>query len=295
MPVADRRGARFLTALVLAFCASAVACGGTGNRLTQIVEARRLASELHVQFTKAADAANVAVMADTDEASAAAAGQAGEAARAATHALRELEPILRSLGYEEERRHLETFGARFDEYKKLDAEILPLAVENTNLKAQRLSFGQAREAYDAFRRALESAVRAGGAQEPHLEALAAGVRVAVLEIRVLQAPHIAESEDEAMSRLEEQMKAAEAEARAALAQLNALTAPAARPGLAAATAALDRFMGINAEIVTLSRRNSNVRSLALSLGRKRRVVADCDDQLRALEDALATHPFPATR
>ena len=39
---------------------------------------------------------------------------------------------------------LETFTGRFDEYRRLDDEILPLAVENTNLKAQRLSFGPAR-------------------------------------------------------------------------------------------------------------------------------------------------------
>jgi hypothetical protein len=51
--------------------------------------------------------------------------------------------------------------------------------------------------------------------------------------------------------------------------------PAFRQSLEAA-AALDRFTAINTEIVTLSRRNSNVRSLALSLGRKRTVTALCD-------------------
>ena len=45
----------------------------------------------------------------------------------------------------------------------------------------------------------------------------------------------------------------------------------------------------------LSRRNSEVRSQALSLGRKRTVIAVCDDQLRALEEALAGHEIRATR
>jgi hypothetical protein len=54
-------------------------------------------------------------------------------------------------------------------------------------------------------------------------------------------------------------------------------------------------MAIHTEIITLSRRNSDVRSLALSLGRKRIVTAACDDQLRALEQALAKHEFTATR
>src|SRR6185503_14559971 len=51
----------------------------------------------------------------------------------------------------------------------------------------------------------------------------------------------------------------------------------------------------NAETVALSRRNTNVRSLALSLGRKRMVTAECDDQLGVLEQALAGHPSGATR
>ena len=54
-------------------------------------------------------------------------------------------------------------------------------------------------------------------------------------------------------------------------------------------------MAVNDEIVALSRRNSNVRSLALSLGRKRMVTAECEDELRALEEALAKHEFTATR
>ena len=47
--------------------------------------------------------------------------------------------------------------------------------------------------------------------------------------------------------------------------------------------------------MALSRRNSNVRSLALSLGRKRAVTAECDDVLLALQDTLSKHDFKATR
>ena len=54
-------------------------------------------------------------------------------------------------------------------------------------------------------------------------------------------------------------------------------------------------MGVNAQIVALSRRNTNVRSLALSLGQKRTLTAACEDSLRALEDALAKRGFTATR
>ena len=119
--------------------------------LTQQVEARRVASDLQVQFTKAADAANRSVMSDTDDAATAAAREAEEATQAVLRDVGQLESILKSMGYSEELRFLDTFKGRFAEYQKLDAEILPLAIENTNVKAQRLSFGPAREAANAFR------------------------------------------------------------------------------------------------------------------------------------------------
>jgi hypothetical protein len=86
----------------------------------------------------------------------------------------------------------------------------------------------------------------------------------MLEVQVIQSRHIAESDEAAMSRMEAAMAASQTAAGKAL---NAAKA----------------------------RRNSNVRSLALSLGKKRTVTAECDDMLQALEDALAQHHFSATR
>jgi hypothetical protein len=274
----------------------ASACADTSAVLTQVVEARRMASDLHVQFIRASDAANRTVMADTDEASGAAADEARRARQAVEGNLSTLEPILQSLGYREDLDYLEGFKTRFDEYRRLDDEIVPLAVENTNVKAQGLSFGPAREAAETFRTSIEAAVRSSTANaKPCTDALAARAVAAVLEVLALQAPHIAEADADAMTRMEERMAASDAAARNALAQLKTTTASAGGAELASAGEALDRFKAINDEIVALSRRNSNVRSLALSLGRKRVVVAECDDQLTALEQALAKRGFTATR
>jgi hypothetical protein len=271
-------GALSLAVMVLS------ACGGNPGALTRLVEARRLASELHVEFTKAADASNRAVMADTDEASAAAADEARRGRQVVETDIDALRPILQSLGYSADLQALEAFNVRFAEYRTLDNEILPLAVENTNLKAQRLAFGPAQEAASAFGAAVDAAARAArGAC--CAQAAAARARAALLEMQVLQAPHIAESDNAAMTRLETQMAASARQARAALDELKA----------PAAAGALDRFVALNDEIVRLSRRNSNVRSLALSLGRKRKVNAECEDDLQALEQALDKHAFSATR
>ena len=98
-----------------------------------------------------------------------------------------------------------------------------------------------------------------------------------------------------MTRIEKRMATEEASARSALGTLRSLTQQASGPRLAAAAAALDRFMGLNAQIIELSRRNTNVRSLALALGQKRTLTAACEDRLHALQDALAKREFTATR
>jgi hypothetical protein len=51
---------------------------------------------------------------------------------------------------------------------------------------------------------------------------------------------------------------------------------------------------LNRELVMLSRRNSDVRSLALTLG-KRTLIAQCQDQIRGLRETLAKHEMTATR
>lgn len=260
------------------------ACGGSIAVLTQLVEARRLASELHVEFTKATEASNRAVMADTDEASAAGAEEARRARQIVETDLAALRTVLQSLGYRDDLGALDAFQAHFDEYRKVDDEILPLAVENTNLKAQRLSFGSAQEAAQAFASAVAAA--AGVAKAGCCgEAVANRARAALLEIQVLQAPHIAEADDAAMTKIENRMKDLAQTAHAAVDELEA----------ADADAALNRFLKINDEIIILSRRNSNVRSLALSLGRKRMLTAECEDDLAALEQVIAKHQFSATR
>jgi hypothetical protein len=283
---------RFI-AVTLAACAVA---GCRPAVLTQQVEARRLAADLRLQFTKAADAANRAVMADTDQASISAADEARQALRAVERDVEQLAPMLKSLGYADELTYLDTFNQRLAEYRALDEEILPLAVENSNLKAQRLSFGPAREAADMFRSSLEAAARSGSSKDGCCaDALAAKAGAAVLEIQVLHAPHIAEAEDAPMTRMEQRIAALETIAQKALDELKGQLGTRGGAQLAAATAALARFKEVNRELVTLSRRNSEVRSLALSLGRKRMVTAVADDQLRALEEALAKHQFTATR
>lgn len=263
--------------------------------LEQLSAARQLSAELLVQFTKAADAANRAVMADTDEASVAFAREAEQATESVQKEIVALRPILQGLGYSDETRLLEEFASRFEEYRQLDRQILDLAVENTNLKAQRIAFGPAQEAAEAFRDALDGVAPAAPANAWQVEALVARAVVTVREIQVLQAPHIANADEAVMTSMEKKMATSEAAARTALKTLTGLVQPASRPRLAAASAALDRFVDLNAQAIALSRRNTNVRSLVLSLEKKRPLVTACEESLHALRDALAKRGFTGIR
>src|SRR5262245_11906897 len=103
--------------------------------MAQAAEARRLAADTLIEFTKAADAANRAVMSSSDTQSTEAAREADATKQLIDRDVAALRPILHGLGYGEESRDLDEFAAGFAEYKTLDRRILDLAVDNTNLKA----------------------------------------------------------------------------------------------------------------------------------------------------------------
>jgi hypothetical protein len=207
-----------------------------------------------------------------------------------------LDPLLRSLRYSEEAGFLEHFKGQFAAYSELDRRILDLAVQNTNLKAQRLSFGPAFEAADAFTSTLEGVVPSVPREQAwRVRALVATAIGAVREIQALHAPHIADTADSAMSEAEARMQKAESTARSALRSLDALVDRSSRQRLADAGATLDRFVATTQQITGLSRRNTNVRSLTLSLNEKGKVTATCEADLRHLQDALAKRGFAGTR
>jgi len=280
--------------VVALFATMAIGCD-VNTALEHLSEARQISAELNVQFTKASDASNRAVMADTDEASVAYARESEQATLAVQKEIDALRAILQGLEYSDEIRMLDEFAKRFAEYRELDRRILDLAVENTNLKAQRLAFGPAQEAADAFRDALETVEPAGPPNAWQVKALVASAVTTVREIQILQAPHIADADDAVMTRMEKRMATSEAGARAALKTLSGIINPASRPRVAAATAALDRFMDLNAQVIVLSRRNTNVRSLALSLDHKRPLIEACEESLHTLRNSLASRGFTGIR
>ena len=288
-----RAGASWIALMVFSMGAM-IGCD-VNSALQRVSQARHLAADLLVQFTKAVDTADRAVMADTDEASVAFAREAEQAKEKVQKDMDALKPLLEGLNYSNESRLLQEFVNGFTEYCELDRRILDLAVENTNLKAQRLSFGPAQEAADSFRDSLMPVAPLVPADKWRVQALVATAVATVREIQVLQAPHIADADEAVMTRMEKSMATSEAAARNALKALSSLVEPRFQARIVLATTALDRFMAVNQEIISLSRRNTNVRSLALSLNQKAKVIPKCENVLYALRDALSKRGFTGTR
>ena len=271
------------------------ACSAT-PAMQRLGDARRLTAELHLQFTKAADASNRAVMANDDAQASSFAEEVEHAAMTIQQEAKRLQSLLEGLGFSSEAGMVQEFMARFAEYEALDRTILQLAVENTNVKAQRLSFGPAQEAADAFETSLIETMPTDDSEASwRTRALVATAVAAIREIQAVQAPHIAAADDATMGQLDERMAAAEKEARGALERLSRFGHVVVQAGLRDATNALDRFLRLNAEIVALSRRNTDVRSLGLALNQKGQLTAACDRSLVTLQEALAKRGFVGTR
>ncbi|HEY5958612.1 MAG TPA: hypothetical protein VIV60_18755 [Polyangiaceae bacterium] len=291
------RNLQFVTLLVaLIALAISPGCRNGAPAFVQLNQARQTTADLRIQFAKEVDASNRAVMAESDEASIAFAHEAQQASQTIEKGILSLASQFTNLHFPLESRLLGEFEHHFSEYLVLDRSILELAVENTNLKAQRLSFGASREAANSFRKSLEPIISAVATKDRcRADALAVKAALAVSEIQVLQAPHIAEADAAVMSHMEEEMDTLMVTTKEALGELSGLVGSKARGLVAHAQEELRRFKEISDQIVALSHRNSNVRSLDLALRARPPMTATCDDSLRAIQDALTNEGSKATR
>jgi len=257
----------------------------------------RLVSEMQVNLNASVEAEKSAVLADTDDASIVYADQARELSAAVEEARLELEVLIEAEKMGREVDILREFSACWERFLQIDQELLPLSVLNTNLKAYDLSYGSAGKALKQLEQALNVLMNSKVSKDKTCEIARLSLRTlsAVLKIHALQSPHIAESREEKMDEIETTIQTENALINQSLDALSVLMNPADKPLLEAAKSAYTEFWVINAEVVKLSRQNSNVRSLALSLGQKRKATVQCQDILAALEEAIQSKVYKATR
>jgi hypothetical protein len=121
--------------------------------------------------------------------------------------------------------------------------------------------------------------------------LAFGAETSALRIQTLLPPHIAEENDAKMDALEASMASEDVQVHTSLDGLAALPKLAKDPDLATATARYAEFSAQKTQILALSRENTNVRSLSISLNGKRKAMLVCEDALDALYRATLAEPI----
>jgi len=253
-----------------------------------------LVSQMRLDLASASEAGKSAVMATTDQDSQAFADQARAATAAVERGRTEAEELLRTRGTKNEEELLAQFSKAFAEFRRIDKDVLEMAVQNTNLKAYGLAFGPAaavlNEMDAALSRIVAQNVDSASSDVRRVMQLADDVRIRALHIQTLLAPHIAEESGERMDELEALMAKDDVEVHKDLAGLATLLKSTGNPDLEIASSRYTRFSEIRTQIIKLSRENTNVRSLVITLTQERKVMLMCQDALAALEQAIQQEP-----
>jgi hypothetical protein len=250
---------------------------------TQVVE------EVRVALASAAEAEKSAVMAATDQESQNDADQARTATALAETKRRQLGQMLDTGGSQHDKDLFAQFSRAFTDLQRIDNDLLALAVKKTNVKAYGMAFGPAADAVNQMSDAL-SRIAAKSATSNDAAVLALRAETGVLRLQALLAPHIAEASDARMDELEARMAQHAKQTRKDLDGLAAMPKLQADPDLQVAVSAFDRFSLLKIQILALSRENTNVRSITISLTEKRRAMSLCQDALVALNQAIQQEP-----
>jgi hypothetical protein len=270
---------------------------GVEDKYGILVKKLEVLSRIRISLLKSVDAEKSAVMADTDQASQAFADQSLQAAETLEKDRREMALLIQKDPSDQEVKLLQEFDGCWTESRKIDRQILDFAVQNTNLKAARLSFGPGHAALKRLEKTLESLPSAGPptAEESQVAGLRCRALTAGWKILYLQAPHIASANDQEMDKIETVISQNEEEVKNSLVKLKRILPETQQGSFREAEAAFTELVAITARVIDLSRRNTNIKSFELSLGRKRKITAQCDEILMSLQEVVQSRSFKATR
>jgi uncharacterized protein YjgD (DUF1641 family) len=255
-----------------------------------------IVGQMQSDLASASEAEKSAVLAITDQESQAFADQSRAASAKVEEEGRELKELLTTGGTQGEKELLAQFTGTFTEFQRIDRDLLALAVKNTNIKAYNLAFGPAANALSEMNAALTRFVAKTG-DTPEAKGtmlLAFGAETSALRIQTLLPPHIAEENDAKMDELEALMATEDAQVQKSLEGLTALPKLGGDPELATAKTRYAEYGAIKTQILALSRENTNVRSLSISLNQKRKVMLMCQAALVALQQDILAEPIAGT-
>ena len=135
------------------------------------------------------------------------------------------------------------------------------------------------------------ASNADSLEERQVMLLTYDTEISCLLLQTLIPPHIAEESDQKMNELEVLMNKEDKQIRKNLDELTVLQKLKQNANLATAVSSYALFSKIKTRILALSRENTNVKSLSISLNQKRKVMLLCQDTLDKLQQAILEEPI----
>lgn len=277
------------THLACALDIALVACTQQPAEVRQAKKVELIGGMQH-DLLQSVEAEKSAVLAVTDQESTAFANESKkvsadvEQARLELHGLVDLDARPSEVG------KLEDFDAAWRDLQAVDEKLLALAVANTNIKAARLASGECATAVNQLVDAL-SAVQAVAVDPKVLRSLSSA-SVSALRIQALLAPHIKSPDDAEMTGLEDQMHALGATVDLTLAAARTTAPAGSRARVAEAEETWARYQQLTAEVVRLSRLNTNVVSSDVSVHQKRSATIAAQSALSALLTEVQNMPRP---
>jgi hypothetical protein len=271
--------------------------GGRVSLYERVVREKEILSSMRLNLIKSAEAEKSAVLAVTDEESLQFADQARMAAGKVDKDRTELASLIRQDDSSEETARILEFERCWTESLKLDRLLLHLAVQNTNLHATNLALTRGSEAVDRLERDLDRLIDTGSTSrgDARIVRLTYQAVVASLKIQDLYTPHIQAESDTQMDAIEQKIRSNDATLTHSLETLSGLVPGSDAQIVKDATADYAELAKVTQEIISLSRRNTNIKSLELSLGKKRLITAQCDEVLGNLQELIRNKGTKATR
>lgn len=266
--------------------ALAVGCSSEPATVRQMHK-ERLIETIRQKLLESVEAEKSAVLATTDEESQALALEARNFETDINKLRGELRQLIVADARPGEIENLDAFDIAWAKLERVDERLLALAVANTNLKATRLLSREGAAALNRFVDKLMGMQRT--VTEPEMIRTLSRASVAALRSQSLLFVHIPSADDAEMTRLEQQMRDLNGEVERCLSTAR----ESGQPGLeqlASTSEAWSEYQRLAAEVVRLSRQNSNVISTDVSVHEKREAMKACLSALSALSAAVDVSP-----
>ncbi|HSQ02704.1 MAG TPA: MCP four helix bundle domain-containing protein [Burkholderiales bacterium] len=258
--------------------------------MTREMRKARLIETVRQNLLESVEAEKSAVLATTDEESQALALQARTFETEINILRGDLRQLIVADGRRGEIEKLDAFDVAWAELEQVDERLLALAVANTNLKAIRLLSRDGAAALDRCVNALTETQRV--LSDPEIVRTLSHASVAALRSQSLLFVHISSADAAEMTRLEQQMHDLGNEVERCLRSARE-SGQVGSEQLAAASHAWGDYQRLAADVVRLSRENSNVISTDVSVHEKRQATKACLAALAALSAAVDAGPHPS--